>query len=210
MTQTLGFVSVGASSLGSAIVNIGVAQNGGILTTGGGGMAINPNGSVVVGNNGGNAGTLAVNGALNITGGGFGSGLTVGPSGTLIIGSGGSVNIQSGGQAVFQGFYTTSTNTVYNITNPGSTMTATGSISIDGATVNVISNGSLSALNLNIADQGASGTLTVDNSFAMAKTQVSNWGLQGGLAVATSATVQPARLPAASTWPSVNTTAWRI
>ena len=192
-TQTGGsYVGVGSLANGTATINIATTSTGGMLSTGGSGMAINPTGSVNVGGSG-NAGTLNVNGTLNITGGGAGSGLTVASGSTFNLASGATVNITSGGQAAFGSNYTTAANAVFNISGGAgltlSKLSSSGAfLSIaNGAQANLSAGGQISAMSLNIADNGSNGTLTVDGagSSVTATSSNSQWGLLGGTATVT-------------------------
>ena len=146
------YLNVGTPSTGSATINIGVAADGGTLTTGIGGLTVYDTATITVGS-GANTGTLVSNGGLNLNGGR----LTVGPGSTFNVnGLNGSVNINNGGQLVVDAAATFSYDATMTIAGGGSANIGT---IISANYLDVRDGGSLSAGGL-----GSSGTMAVDGA----------------------------------------------
>jgi hypothetical protein len=93
--------------------------------------------------------------------------------------------IQNGGDAIFNGDYTTAANAIYNVSGAGSTLQTGNLLAIgNGAQVNVTSGGVINAVPL--VGDGSVGTLLVDAStVSFGSGGLTNWGTNGGIATVT-------------------------
>jgi T5SS/PEP-CTERM-associated repeat protein len=117
-------ITVGALTEGTADINIGVAGDGGTLSTGTGLFRINATGTVTIGNSSNNNdGTLNANGDVLVDGG-----VLRRNRGNFIVAPTQTMTVQNGGRFDVRGFYNADANFV--VTGSGSLWTSNSSISI--------------------------------------------------------------------------------
>jgi fibronectin-binding autotransporter adhesin len=171
-------LTVGHASAGAAAINVGVAHDGGTLTTGSGLFKINKTGIVTIGD-GDNRGTLEVLGNITVDGGLLQEGSN---TSTFAWATGKTLTIQNGGRVQFASSYTTAASSQHLVSGAGSTFDVSGAVQLrNGAQLTVGSGGSIVANQFDVGGGGTSGTITVDgtDSSATGGNGASHWGSGG-------------------------------
>lgn len=183
VTQTgAATLTVGHESEGSAVINVGTANDGGALTTGSGLFRINKTGHVTIGS-GENAGALNVLGNILVDGGVLEQGSA---ESTFAWTTGKTLTIQNGGRVHFASGYTSAPSAIHTVTGAGSKFEIAGAVQIRSAgQVSVTAGASINASEYHVGGSSAAGTFTVDGAASKATggSGANHWGNGGNATV---------------------------
>ncbi len=171
-------LTVGHSSEGTAVINVGTTSDGGGLTTGSGLFRINKTGTVTIGN-GANGGTLEVLGNITIDGGLLQENSD---QSNFAWTTGKTLTVQNGGRVHFASAYVTAASAQHVVSGAGSKFEIAGALNVRGtAQVGVAAGGSLVAGAYNVGGGGTAGSLIVDGagSTATGGSGDNHWGSGG-------------------------------